>query len=132
MRTQILAGCAVIILGVLGLSGQAPKPATAALITTADAEKAFLTQNCVTCHSEAQKAKGFEPALRLTIDNLDPAHVEKDPETWEKIVRKVRAGMMPPSGMPRPKPEAFESAIVYLENELDRTAKLHIPAPGLH
>ena len=132
MRTRILAGCAVIILGVLGISGQAPKPAATALITTADAEKAFLTQNCVTCHSTAQKARGFEPALRLTIDNLDPAHVEKDPETWEKIVRKVRAGMMPPSGMPRPNPQVFESGIVFLETELDRTAKSHIPPPGLH
>jgi len=132
MRTRILAGCAVIILGVLGLSGQATKPTAAALITTADAEKAFLTQNCVTCHSTAQKARGFEPALRLTIDNLDPAHVEKDAETWEKIVRKVRAGMMPPSGMPRPNPQVFESAIVFLETELDRTAKAHIPPPGLH
>jgi mono/diheme cytochrome c family protein len=132
MRTRILLGCAVIVLGVLGLSGQAPKPATAQPITTADAEKAFLTQNCVTCHSTAQKARGFEPALRLTIDNLDPAHVEKDPETWEKIVRKVRAGMMPPSGMPRPNPQVFESGIVFLETELDRTAKAHIPPPGLH
>jgi len=132
MRTRILASCAVIILGVLGISGQAPKPAATALITTADAEKAFLTQNCVTCHSTAQKARGFEPALRLTIDNLDPAHVEKDPETWEKIVRKVRAGMMPPSGMPRPNPQVFESGIVFLETELDRTAKSHIPPPGLH
>ena len=132
MGRKILAGCAVIVLGVLGLSGQAPKPAPAALITTADAEKAFLTQNCVTCHSAAQKARGFEPALRLTIDNLDPAHVEKDPETWEKIVRKVRAGMMPPSGMPRPNPQVFESGIVFLETELDRTAKAHIPPPGLH
>jgi hypothetical protein len=114
------------------MSGQAPKPAATALITTADAEKAFLTQNCVTCHSTAQKARGFEPALRLTIDNLDPAHVEKDPETWERIVRKVRAGMMPPSGMPRPNPQVFESGIVFLETELDRTAKAHIPPPGLH
>jgi len=132
MRTRILMGCAVIVLGVLGISGQAPKPAAGGLITTADAEKAFLTQNCVTCHSLAQKARGFEPALRLTIDNLDPAHVEKDPETWEKIVRKVRAGMMPPSGMPRPNPQVFESGIVFLETELDRTAKAHIPPPGLH
>ncbi|HSP68953.1 MAG TPA: DUF1592 domain-containing protein [Bryobacteraceae bacterium] len=132
MRTRILTGCAAIVLGVLAMSGQAPKPAAAALITTPEAEKAFLTQNCVTCHSTAQKARGYEPALRLTLDNLDPAHVEKDAETWEKVVRKVRAGMMPPSGMPRPNPQVFESGIVFLENELDRTAKAHIPPPGLH
>ena len=74
----------------------------------------------------------MESALRLTLDSLDPAHVEQNPETFEKVVRKLRAGMMPPSGMPRPKPEVLESAIVFAENELDRTAKLHIPPPGLH
>ena len=92
MRTRILMGCAVIVLGVLGISGQAPKPAAGGLITTADAEKAFLTQNCVTCHSLAQKARGFEPALRLTIDNLDPAHVEKDPETGKRSFAKSAPG----------------------------------------
>jgi hypothetical protein len=40
--------------------------------------------------------------------------------------------MMPPSGIPRPKPEILESAIVFAENELDRNAKPHIPPPGLH
>ena len=132
MRTKILVGCATVILGVIGMSGQAQKPAPAATITTAEAEKALLTTYCITCHSQAQKAKGFEPALRITLDDLDPAHVEQNPEKWEKVVRKVRAGMMPPSGMPRPKPETFESAIVFLENELDHTATPHIPPPGLH
>ncbi len=132
MRTKILLGSAAIILGVIGISGQAQKPAAAAGTTSAETEKAFLTQTCYGCHNQAAKARGVESALRITLDSLDTAHVEKDPEQWEKVVRKLRAGMMPPSGMPRPKPDVFESAIVYLENELDRTAKLHIPAPGLH
>jgi hypothetical protein len=132
MRTKILLGSAAIILVVIGISGQAQKPAAAAGATSAETEKAFLTQTCYGCHNQAAKARGVESALRITLDSLDTAHVEKDPEQWEKVVRKLRAGMMPPSGMPRPKPDVFESAIVYLENELDRTAKLHIPAPGLH
>jgi hypothetical protein len=132
MRTKILVGSVAIILGVIGMSGQAPKAAPTATVTSADAEKAFFSQYCYGCHNQAAKARGVESALRLTLDQLDPAHVEQNPETFEKVVRKLRAGMMPPSGMPRPKPEVLESAIVFAENELDRTAKLHIPPPGLH
>jgi len=138
---RMLVGSVATFLGVLwisgqGISGQAPKPgagpAAPAVITSAEAEKTFFTQYCYGCHNQAAKTRGMESALRLTLDQLDPAHIEKDPETWEKVVRKLRAGMMPPSGMPRPKPEVLESAITFAENELDRSAKIHIPAPGLH
>jgi len=132
MRTKILVGSAAVVLGVIGMSGQATKPAAPATITTPEAEKTFFSQYCYGCHNQAAKTRGVESALRLTLDHLDPAHVENEPETFEKVVRKLRAGMMPPSGMPRPKPEVLESAIVFMENELDRTAKQHIPPPGLH
>src|ERR1041385_6816060 len=134
MRAKILWASAAIMLGVLGMSGQAPKPAAPALIASADAEKTFFTQYCYGCHNTAAKTRGVESALRLTLDQLDTATIPKEtgPETWEKVVRKLRAGMMPPSGLPRPNPQTFESAIVFVENELDRTAKLHIPPPGLH
>jgi len=113
MRAKLLAGCAVIVLGVVAMSGQAQKPASPTTVTSAAAEKAFCTQYCFGCHNQAAKARGVESALRTTLDSLDPAHVDKDPEQWEKVVRKLRAGMMPPSGMPRPKPEILESAIVF-------------------
>src|SRR5512140_1658333 len=132
MRTKILVGSAAVVLGVIGMSGEAPKPVAPATITSAEAEKTFFSQYCYGCHNQAAKTRGVESALRLTLDQLDPAHVENEPETFEKVVRKLRAGMMPPSGMPRPKPEVLESAIVFMENELDRTAKQHIPPPGLH
>jgi hypothetical protein len=132
MQTKILLGSAAIILVVLGISGQAPKPAAPATIASPEAEKAFFTQYCYGCHNQAAKTRGVESALRITLDSLDTANFEKNPEEWEKVVRKLRAGMMPPSGMPRPKPEVLESAIVFAENELDRSAKLHIPPPGLH
>jgi mono/diheme cytochrome c family protein len=110
---------------------QAPQtPATP--ITTAAEEKALLDRTCGACHSQRAKTAGLEPAQRLTLDALDPAHVEKNPERWETVVRKLRAGMMPPAGIPRPRPEVFESAIQYLENELDRNAATNLPAPGLH
>ncbi len=69
---------------------------TIASVTNAAEERTMLDAYCVVCHAE----NGSEPIVK--IDKLDTAHVEKDAETWEKIVRKLRAGMMPPSGRPRP------------------------------
>jgi hypothetical protein len=99
---------------------------------TAVTERALLNQYCVTCHNEKFKKAGQPSAMAITLDNLDVAHVEQDPQSWERVVRKVRAGMMPPAGMPRPKPAQFEAAIVYLETELDKHAAVNLPPPGLH
>ena len=106
--------------------------APAAPAITADAQKAFLNQYCMACHSEKMKAAGLDSARRLTMDALDPANVDKDRDKWELVVRKVRAGQMPPLGMKRPDPADFEVMVASFENELDRTAKPFTPAPGLH
>jgi mono/diheme cytochrome c family protein len=97
-----------------------------------DAQRAFLNQYCMACHSEKMKAAGLDSARRLTMDGLDPANVEKDREKWELVVRKVRAGQMPPLGMKRPEPVEFDAIITSFETELDRTAPPFTPPPGLH
>src|SRR5262249_30933520 len=81
-----------------------------------------------TCHNDKARTGG------LSLEKLDPADVSRNTETWEKVVRKLRAGMMPPQGMPRPEPAAYESLTVALETELDRVAaeKPNLPAPGVH
>jgi len=84
------------------------------------------------CHSEKAKAAGLDSARRLTMDSLDPTNVDRDREKWELVVRKVRAGQMPPLGMKRPDPADFHAMIASFENELDRTAKPFTPPPGLH
>ncbi len=53
-------------------------------------------------------------------------------EVWEKVVRKLRAGMMPPSGMRRPDGPVMESMITYVEKELDRGALPNLTPPGMH
>ena len=95
-------------------------------------ERAALNQYCVICHNVKAKAAGAEPARKLTLDNLDVSQVEKNAEVWETVVRKLRAGMMPPSAMPRPKPADFEAIITWLESELDKHAVAKLPPPGLH
>jgi cytochrome c551/c552 len=92
------------------------------------APRAILDQYCVTCHNQKLKTAG------LTLDKLDPAQAGESSEIWEKVVRKLRAGMMPPAGMPRPNAAAYEALTVSLENELDRAAaaKPHLVVPGVH
>ena len=82
-----------------------------------------LDQYCVTCHNQRLKTGG------LALDTLDAANVPAGAEVWEKVVRKLRAGAMPPVGMPRPNQATYHSLIAWLETELDRAAEAH-PQPG--
>jgi mono/diheme cytochrome c family protein len=97
-----------------------------AAVSSAPAERALLDRYCVTCHNQKLKTAG------LTLDRLDVNDVEKDAEQWEKVVRKLRAGMMPPAGLPRPNPATRESMITWLETELDQHRLAKLPPPGLH
>ncbi len=99
---------------------------------TADDGRALLKQYCVACHNERARASGMDSARRLSVDHLDLGNMDQDRQTWELIVRKLRAGMMPPSPMPRPQPERFDAVVSWMEHELDRTAAPYMPPPGLH
>jgi len=96
--------------------------------STTPASRALIDRYCVTCHNEKLKTAG------LMLDRMDPAHVERDTEAWEKVVRKLRAGMMPPQGLPRPSAGEYEAVTVGLENELDRAAaaKPKLGTPSTH
>ena len=110
----------------------APPLAAPAPAFTAATERQLLDKYCVTCHSAAARTAGLDSARKLTVDNLDVANLAKDARTWELIARKLRAGMMPPAGMPRPDPAIYEGMAAWLEQELDRSASPHTPPPGLH
>jgi len=74
----------------------------------------------------------MDSARKIDFDRLDIADVSRDAETWERVVRKLRAGMMPPTGIRRPDRETYKGLIAWLENELDRNAVTYTPPPGLH
>jgi hypothetical protein len=86
-------------------------------------DQSVLRQYCVTCHNQRAKTAG------LMLDTLDAAHVDQHPDVWEKVVRKVRAGMMPPSGAPRPDRATLDGFASTLETALDRAGAAH-PNPG--
>ena len=102
-----------------------PPPAIAS-VANATQERALLDYYCVRCHS------GLNAEGDMHLDKLDTAHMEKDPAKWEAVVRKLRAGMMPPSGNPRPAAATYESMIAFAETDLDRHKVTELPPPGVH
>jgi hypothetical protein len=91
-------------------------------------DRAFLNQYCVTCHNEKAKVAG------LLLDKMEVERAGENAETWEKVVRKLRTGMMPPSGARRPDRVAIDSFTSNLEAALDRAAaaKPNPGTPALH
>ena len=74
----------------------------------------------------------MDSSRKLTVDDVDFSNVHPQAEKLELMVRKMRAGMMPPAGVRRPEPAVYRSMYTWLENELDRTAAPFTPPPGLH
>src|SRR5229473_2346575 len=94
--------------------------------------RVLLDRYCVGCHNQRAKAAGQEPARKLTLDDLDVARIADHAEVWERVVRKMRAGMMPPAGTRRPDKTTYDGFITWLETELDKNAAPYAPPPGLH
>src|SRR6516162_8278360 len=111
MRLIIRSLC-VILGSSLALSAQPATP-----------YRTLLDQYCVTCHNERAKTAG------LMLDKMDVDHPDVSAETWEKVIRKLRGGMMPPQGRPRPSNDDVSKLISHLETSIDRVSVTR-PNPG--
>src|SRR5499427_10066008 len=87
------------------------------------AQAAVIEKYCVTCHNDKARTGG------LSLQGADLGAVPAHAETWEKVIRKVRTGSMPPLGMPKPDGAALDGLASYLETSLDRAAAQN-PNPG--
>jgi len=83
----------------------------------------MLDKYCVTCHNQRLKTAG------LMLDTLNLDRVSENAETWEKVLRKLHGGMMPPQSMPRPDEATVNRFTAWLETSLDKAAAAH-PEPG--
>ena len=108
----------------------APKPAMAVAHKTApsapqaEAPAPDLTkQYCIGCHSEKGKAGG------LSLVSFDAAHADQNADAAEKVIKKLRLGMMPPPGARRPDPAVLNQFATSLEAKIDAAALLR-PNPG--
>jgi mono/diheme cytochrome c family protein len=88
--------------------------------------RAWLDRYCVTCHNQTLKIPAGNPLL---LDAIDVASPGRAPENWEKVVRKLRTGAMPPAGRPRPSQSEVDAFSSWLEAELDSAAGAQ-PNPG--
>ena len=85
--------------------------------------RTLLDRYCVTCHNQRLQTGG------LALDAADVSRVGEAPGVWERVVLKLRGGMMPPAGRPRPPAPALDELRGWLEAELDRAAA-SIVEPG--
>ena len=98
--------------------------------------RALLDQYCVICHNQAvvnsvaQPNEGLQTLqlrdVGLTLDVEDVSNLAENPEVWEKVIKKLRVGVMPPPNYPRPDKESYDGFRTFLENELDRVASRQI------
>ncbi len=85
--------------------------------------RALIDKYCVTCHNDRAKTGG------LTLEKLDVSNPTANAETWEKVIRKLSVGAMPPSGMPKPSPADVAAFVSSLEASLDKAYAAN-PNPG--
>jgi hypothetical protein len=88
-----------------------------------DAQNQLVAQNCATCHSERMKAG------QLVLADFDAATIAERPDVAEKMIRKLRTGMMPPPGARRPDAPTTRAFLDALEARMDAAAALN-PNPG--
>ena len=101
-----------------------PSPAhSPAAVLSAPEARAVIEQYCLTCHDEDKK-KG-----ELSLETFDPAKAEARADVGEKMIKKLRAGMMPPPGAERPAPATIDALASTLETRLDAAADAK-PNPG--
>src|SRR5215831_528155 len=98
----------LIATAAVSLSGQAP--------TSTEKQRALLDTYCVTCHNDRLKT------ANLSLQGLDLSRVSEHAELWEKVIRKLRAGVMPPPDVRRPPLAEYEGLRDWLESEVDRAA----------
>jgi hypothetical protein len=120
--------CWIVAVASLGLgAGPALAPPQAPAAGRQDvapaSDQALVKQYCIGCHNARALTGG------LSLEGLDPAAPGGRTDVWEEVITKVRGGMMPPVGMPRPSEATLQGFAASLEQRIDRQA-LVSPDPG--
>ena len=137
LKNLAVAGLATALVSVGAAGQQTPKPAArpsapgpetsvragASSALPVDSQNQLVGQYCATCHSERGKAGG------LVLAGFDAAKIDQHPDVAEKMIRKLRTGMMPPPNVRRPEAAAVAQFVDALETRMDAVAALN-PNPG--
>lgn len=126
-KKQLQLGIVILVgVGLAALFGNEPSQAQRAGVSEATASKAqkeLIEDYCVSCHNQKTKAAS------LVLEGLDYSRVANNAEIWEKVLRKVRTGQMPPAKAPKPDAHEVGAFVGWLEGALDRAARVN-PNPG--
>jgi len=112
------AGIALGTTAAIALAACAPSPQEMAA-----EHRATLDRYCLDCHNQAEVEGG------LSLENIDLAALADHPDIFEKVVKKLRGGLMPPPGNPRPDTATVERMVAFFEHELDAAVAAN-PNPG--
>jgi hypothetical protein len=112
---------ALVLAGVYVHASSQEQPIHSAPGTSAQLK--LITSYCVTCHN------GKLRTADLDLDRISAQHITANAPAWEKVIRKLRTGAMPPAGVPRPDKSTSDTFVVWLEGEMDRAASTS-PNPG--
>jgi mono/diheme cytochrome c family protein len=127
MKTKYLCLLACVITALWASSNKsslnaAPQPQATSQSVAAQ-QRALVDKYCVTCHNQKLKTAG------LSLDTADFVRPSNSGDVWEKVIRKLRAEMMPPVGAARPDKASLDAVASYLETALDKGAAAN-PNPG--
>src|SRR5689334_22223308 len=111
------SGSEVVSGGQSSVPGKVEGPAKASV----SPQRALIDQYCMGCHSDRVKSGG----LALSQLNLDA--VDQSAEIAEKVIRKLRGGLMPPASAKRPDAHATAEFVSFLENKIDAAAATKSP-----
>jgi hypothetical protein len=88
-----------------------------------DSSRQILTRYCAPCHNSTAKTAATQAGV--VLDKPDLLAVGQHPELWERVLRRLHAGTMPPQGARHPGDAEVHSLTAFLEGELDREALAH-------
>ena len=120
-RIPVLVGA--ICVALVSSHGKPAVVSAQATIGSANEQQALLNRYCLSCHNDRLGTGG------LSLEGLDSSSVADHPEVWEKVVKKLLAGAMPPQPRPRPDQIAYDGLRFWLEAELDKASESS-PNPG--
>lgn len=131
LRSAMLIGRVIrptlVGLGLLALSAGTAAAQTAGKVSL-ESQQALVGKYCTGCHNDRRPAGGF------SWSKIDLANPAASPEASEKVIRRLRAGLMPPMGAPRPDAAASLALASSMESAIDRAAaaRPYAGAPELH
>ncbi|MGH9752582.1 MAG: DUF1587 domain-containing protein, partial [Blastocatellia bacterium] len=124
MKTRPLQLGLILIAGIVAIYyASASSQAQRANTVNLSAQRTLIAEHCVACHNQKSRT------ANVALEGLDFNRVGEHAEIWEKVLRKVRTGQMPPPKAPKPAASEVAAFVGWLEGALDRAAELN-PNPG--